>query len=263
MGYKAWLLVLCLVIMVESADGQKMTQQPMMIAHAGGGYKGQNYSNSIEALNGSYQAGFRYIEMDFSWTSDYQLVCLHDWDKTFKKIFKHKVKQAVSYAEFKQLVEDHPDFRSCTLDSLALWLSNKPDVRIITDIKYDNLKGIGLIIGKYPELKQQLIPQFYQPEEYQTLKGMGFNDLIWILYQYKGSKKSVVKLSQNMGLMAVSMRASQAKSRTLQKLFKHHRIFVYTINDEKDKNKLFEKYGVNGIYTDFLPFNSSVILGRF
>ena len=230
----------------------KTTAKPLMIAHAGGGYEGQNYTNSIEALNGSYQGGFRYIEMDFSWTSDDQLVCLHDWDKTFKKIFNKKIKQALNYAEFIQLVEDHPDFRSCTLDSLAVWLLNKPKVRIITDIKYDNLKGIGLIVEKYPELKPQLIPQFYQPEEYQQFKDMGFDDLIWILYQYKGSKKSVLKLSQKMDLLAVSMRARQAKSRSLQKLLKYHSIFVYTINDEKNKTKLSEKYGVTGIYTDFL-----------
>lgn len=229
------------------------SEKPLMIAHAGGGYEGQNYTNSLEALNGSYQAGFRYMEMDFSWTSDEQLVCLHDWDKTFKKIFNQKSKQALSYAAFKLLVKDHPDFRSCTLDSLALWLSNKPDVRIITDIKDENLKGIRLIIEKYPELKPQLIPQFYQPEEYQQLKDMGFSQLIWILYQYKGTKKSVVEMSQKMDLMALSMRAKQAKSRTLQKLLKHQSIFVYTINDEEDKNTLIGSYGVSGIYTDFLP----------
>lgn len=223
-----------------------------MIAHAGGGYEGQNYSNSIEALNHSYQEGFRYMEMDFSWTSDNQLVCLHDWDKTFKKLFNKKVKQALSYTEFKQWVEEHPDFSSCTLDSLAEWLTHKPDVRIITDIKYENLKGIRFIIEKFPNLKQQLIPQFYQPEEYQLLKDLGFNDLIWILYQYKGSKNSVVELSQAMELWAVSMRASQAKSRTLQKLIGKHRIFVYTINDERSKLKLKNEYHVSGFYTDFL-----------
>jgi len=235
----------------------KTSAKPLMIAHAGGGYAGQNYSNSIDALNHSYAAGFRYIEMDFSWTSDGQLVCLHDWGKTFKKIFNKTIKQAVSYAEFNQLVEDHADFKPCTLDSLAVWLSNKPEVKIITDIKYHNLKGIGFIIGKYPELQQQLIPQFYQPEEYQVLKDMGFDALIWILYQYKGGTKSVLEFSQEMDLVAVSMRASQAKSRSLQKLLKHQRIFVYTINDESTKLKLTNRYKVSGIYTDFLSVDSA------
>lgn len=228
--------------------------EPLMIAHAGGGFDGVAYTNSIDALHGSYQDGFRYIEIDFSWTSDGQLVCLHDWDKTFKKLFKQKTKKPLSLAQFKELVENHPDYRPCTLDSLAAWLSNKPDVKIITDIKYNNLKGIQLITEKYPDLKPQLIPQFYQPEEYSILKSMGFTDLIWILYQYKGSKKSVVELSKDMDLFAVSMRSSQAKNRTLQKLLKQHRIFVYTINNRRKLDKLVEKYGVSGIYTDFLPF---------
>ena len=101
-------------------------------------------------------------------------------------------------------------------------------------------------------MKAQLIPQFYQPEEYQILKDMGFNQLIWILYQYKGSKSSVVQLSQEMELLAVSMRARQAKSRILQKLLSNHRIFVYTINQSKEINKLADKYHVSGFYTDFL-----------
>ena len=247
------LLKLLLLMVTMMSHSETIHNEMLMIAHAGGGYQGQNYTNSIEALDHSYQNGFRYIEMDFSWTRDEQLVCLHDWDKTFKKLFHKKLKQALSYAEFQQLVADHPEFNSCTLDSLAAWLSDKPDVRIITDIKYDNLKGIRLILDKYPAMKQQLIPQFYQPEEYQTLKDMGFKDLIWILYQYQGSKKSVLELSQSMDLLAVSMRPSQAKSKTLQQLLPKHRIYVYTINDEKTKAQLLARYQVSGIYTDFLP----------
>ena len=67
--------------------------QPLMIAHAGGGINGINYSNSIEALNHNYAKGFRYFEMDFSWTSDNKLVCLHDWKKRFKLVFKQKTKK--------------------------------------------------------------------------------------------------------------------------------------------------------------------------
>ncbi len=246
---KKYLLLLSILMM------HKASAEPLMIAHAGGGYDGVAYTNSIDALHGSYQDGFRHVEIDFSWTSDHQLVCLHDWDKTFKKLFKQKTKKPLSLAQFKKLVENHPDYRSCTLDSLAAWLSNKPDVKIITDIKYNNLKGIQLITEKYPDLKPQLIPQFYQPEEYSMLKKMGFTDLIWILYQYKGSKNSVFELSKDMDLFAVSMRASQAKSRILQKLLNQHRIFVYTINKRRQLDKLVEKYGVSGIYTDFLKLN--------
>ncbi|MDJ1141371.1 glycerophosphodiester phosphodiesterase family protein [Marinicella sp. X102] len=226
--------------------------EPLMIAHAGGGFQGVAYSNSIEALDNSYRQGFRYIEMDFSWTNDGQLVCLHDWDKTYKKLFKQKTKAPLSRKKFEQMVAQHPTFRSCTLVTLVDWLADKPQVRIITDIKDDNLIGITHIIAQYPEIKDQLIPQFYQPEEYNVLKKKGFEDLIWILYQYKGSKQSVLDEAENMDLFAVSMRSRQAKSRTLQKLRQGHRIFVYTINKKSSIKRLSDKYGVSGFYTDFL-----------
>ena len=229
------------------------SKPPLLIAHAGGGYQGQAYTNAIEALEQNYQAGFRHIEMDFSWTADDQLVCLHDWDKTFKKIFGFKTQQPLTLARFNELAEAHPDFRSCDLDHLATWLSDKPEVKIITDIKHHNLKGIEFILERHPAMKQQLIPQFYQPEEYAVLKVMGFAQLIWILYQYEGSKSSVVELSAEMDLLALSMRTAQAKSRTLQKLRKQHRIFVYTINKPHTIRRLQTNYGVSGFYTDFLP----------
>lgn len=82
-----------------------MASTPLMIAHAGGGINSQNYSNSLEALEYNYQQGFRYFEIDFSWTSDAQLVCLHDWGKRFQKVFGHKTKQPLSLKEFEQLNE--------------------------------------------------------------------------------------------------------------------------------------------------------------
>ena len=231
---------------------------PLMIAHAGGGLVtssgAYNYTNSIEALNANHAAGFRYFEIDFSWTSDGQMVCLHDWDKTFKKLFGYKIKQAISFAEFKRLIDEHDEFQVCTLETLASWLRDKPEVKIITDIKYHNLQGLQNIANQFPELTKQFIPQIYQPEEYAVVKDLGFDQLIWILYQYKGSKKSVLERAEKMNLLAVSMRASQAKNRTLKKLLNKHRIFVYTVNKDRIKNKLINQYGVSGIYTDFLPY---------
>lgn len=252
-------IVLMLFLMTACSQKEFYTtvdvKNALMIAHAGGGYSGHNYTNSIEALEHNYQAGFRYFEVDFSWTSDDQMVCLHDWKKTFKKLFGKTTKQAMSYQGFTDMASKHTKFRVCDLALLAGWLKDKADVKIITDIKHRNMEGLTVIAERFPSLKSQFIPQFYQPEEYQLVKNLGFDDMIWILYQYKGSKQSVVELSQDMDLMAVSMRARQAKNNTFQQLLNHHRIFVYTINKQPILKKLFYKYGITGFYTDFLPVN--------
>src|SRR5690606_24652405 len=151
-----------LFVMFALMTMSEASAKPVMIAHAGGGYKGVAYTNSIDALEASYQAGFRYMELDFSWTSDGRLVCLHGCDKTFITVFNQKTKGPVPYADFKQLVKEHADYKPCTLASLSAWLKNKPEVKIITDIKYDNLKDIQLILKNYPLLQLQLIKQFYK-----------------------------------------------------------------------------------------------------
>jgi glycerophosphoryl diester phosphodiesterase len=227
--------------------------KPLMIAHAGGGINNQNYSNSIEALDHNYAKGFRYFEIDFSWTNDDQLVCLHDWDKRFTKLFGTKTNQALSYSQFVQLLDNTDGLHPCTLDSLATWIVNHQDVKIITDVKYHNLKAIKLIAEKYPEICNNFIPQFYQPQEYQVLKELGFKQLIWILYQYQGSYDSVVEQCKEMKLLSISMRASQAKKKFAKQLIKNnHQVFVYTVNDSKKVNKLANQFNVSGIYTDFL-----------
>jgi len=230
-----------------------ITPTPLMIAHAGGGINGQNYSNSLEALEHNYQQGFRHFEIDFSWTSDAQLVCLHDWKKRFKKVFGYKTKQPLSLKEFKKLIAQNISLHPCTEKSLATWLLKHPDARVITDVKYDNIKAIKHIIQSHPRIQSQLIPQFYQPQEYQLLRELGFQQLIWILYQYKGTYASVVELSKSMDLLAISMRASQVKKKFVKQLIiNKHKIFIYTINDVNKVEKLVNKYHVSGIYTDFL-----------
>ncbi len=240
-----------LLMMINHSAQTKL----LMIAHAGGGINNQNYSNSLEALDLNYAKGFRTFEIDFSWTSDQQLVCLHDWETRFKKVFGYKTKKALNYEEFQNLLNQTKGLHPCTLDSLADWINIHKDVKIITDVKYNNLKAIKLILESYPSLQANLIPQFYQPEEYQVLKDMGFKQLIWILYQYEGSYESVVQHSNEMELLAVSMRATHAKKKFATKLLNNgHRIFVYTVNNTKKVEKLVNKHKVSGIYTDFLDY---------
>ena len=247
-----FLLMLILGILMSL----KISAQPLMIAHAGGGIDGKNYTNSLEALDVSYAKGFRFFELDFSWTSDNQLVCLHDWGKRFKLNFGFKTKQPLSLQQFQELLNKQEERHPCTLETLATWVASHQDSTIITDAKYNNLDAIKLIIKKYPELTKNLIPQFYQPSEYKVLKKMGFDRLIWILYQYEGKKSSVIEYAKNMDLLAISMRGSQAKKRWAQELIKsNHTVFTYTVNNPKTKKKLVKKYGVKGIYTDFLGTN--------
>lgn len=51
---------------------------PQYCAHALGKWNGEGYTNSMEALDSSYKAGFRYVEADISYTKDKELVVAHE-----------------------------------------------------------------------------------------------------------------------------------------------------------------------------------------
>lgn len=50
-----------------------------VIAHAGGGIDGHIYTDSLEAINNSYDNGARLFDIDLRFTSDIEIVLRHDW----------------------------------------------------------------------------------------------------------------------------------------------------------------------------------------
>ena len=80
-------LLLLMAFLVGSSASAQLNPDLPRIAHAGGQVNGATYTNSLEALEENYQAGFRAFEIDFSFTSDRQLVCLHDWEESFTRSF--------------------------------------------------------------------------------------------------------------------------------------------------------------------------------
>ncbi len=227
------------------------------IAHAGGEIKNIDYTNSIDALNKSYEKGFRYFEIDFSFTEDDSLVCLHDWDSTFEKLFGFKTDKKLKLNEFKQLISEKSDFEICTLTSLIDWIEENPESYIITDAKENNLKVLDVISRSVPNFETRIIPQIYSPENFYEVKNMGYKQIIWTLYLYRYSNKNILNfIEQFNGSFAITMPKGRARSslpRTLAKM--NISSYTHTIN-LKEEEMLFRRNNITEIYTDTLnPFN--------
>ncbi|MCK4824891.1 sulfatase-like hydrolase/transferase, partial [bacterium] len=74
--------------------------QPLRVAHAGGGIRGKTYTNSLDALDQNIENGFLYFELDFSFTKDGRLVCIHDWKKSFRRSFGFWTKEKPTVEAF-------------------------------------------------------------------------------------------------------------------------------------------------------------------
>jgi glycerophosphoryl diester phosphodiesterase len=219
------------------------------VAHAGGGYKGLTYTNSIEALDTNAKK-FELFEVDFSFTSDGQLVCIHDWEESAKLDLGKKFDTPPTFAEFVGLLGRGSGYTNCTLDTLAAWLRSHPNKRVVTDVKGDNLRALRFILDSHPEMRDRVIPQIYHPNEYSQVKKLGFRDVILTLYRCSAPMPYVVFRTFFMDLYAVTIPIEKAY---YARYFKKIGIptYVHTINSSEGLN-IMRQYGATEIYTDWL-----------
>ena len=225
------------------------------ILHAGGiTPNGIIGSNSLEAVEHSYANGYRVLEIDFCWTEDNHLVCVHDWDT----YYAHRIgKKCVTLDEFEEVRYGTYGFTSLTLEHLCEWLKEHNDVIIVTDIKENCVGGAKLIAEKYPELKDNFCIQMYDKSEYEELSDLGFNKIIWTLYQLSWTEKmdtdTIVDFTKNHNLIGITFGSDLADlvPNYINKLkLANVPLFVHTVNDYNSQSKYFNM-GITGIYTDF------------
>jgi glycerophosphoryl diester phosphodiesterase len=207
------------------------------IAHAGGIYQGITYTNTLDAIENSCKAGVKFIELDFNYSKDSVVVLSHDFvDVT-----------ANAYCQ------DMSNGRHLSLVQLLDWLGKK-QVKIITDIKVDNLKILRWISANHPHLQKQLIPQAYTISEVSQIRAMGYESVIFTNYISQYPNSIIWSLAQRGDLFGITMPYDWnfkafiffrdiKKSKT--------RIFTHSVNDIHIVTSL-KAEGCHGVYTDVL-----------
>lgn len=225
---------------------------PAYIAHAGGGFDKMSYTNSLEALNQNFELGHRFFEVDFSWTSDGELVAIHDWDESLEELFYAPGSMGVPTKEGFLKLKSRKKLTQLTLEDVLEWAKRKGDVYIVTDVKDQNVVALEKIRREHPDALQYVIPQVYDYAEYMKVEEMGYRDIILTLYKIKVNLKDLVDFVSVKTPFAVTMHWSLAQE-GLAQMIKPWKIFVYahTVNDAAKFVELSD-LGVNGIYTDFL-----------
>lgn len=223
---------------------------PLFIAHAGGAINHHTYTNSLEALNFNYKKGFRFFEIDFSWTSDGELVAIHDWHESFNQSFYITEDTEIpTEAEFLKL-ETKTGLSQLSLGDVLKWADKKGDAFIVTDIKDDNINALRKISIDFKKFKNFIIPQVYTYNEYNETAMLGYSNIILTLYRMKIEPSDVLRFSINNSPFAITMHWKVAQSglaASLQK--KHTRVYAHTVNNINLFVSL-RKLGVFGIYTD-------------
>jgi glycerophosphoryl diester phosphodiesterase len=251
-------LVLALLASTTVACGSTDQIQPRVsvppvprIAHAGGGYEGQTYTNSIEALKANSHR-YQFFEIDFLITADSALVCLHDWESSSEEAFGRRFTVPPTAAEFDSMTAANPRYTNCTGASLRQWMMENPGAVVVTDVKDDNLRALALIRQQLPDADTRVIPQIYTPDEFERVRAMGFRRIILTLYRMRGSPRELAEAARRFEYFAVTM----PKKRAGQLLPLLHNtpipVYVHTVNREEEWVAL-RRLGATEIYSDWLP----------
>lgn len=224
------------------------------IFHAGGiTPDGITGSSSLEALNYSYERGYLIVEMDFCWTEDNHLVCVHDWDA----YYAHRLgKECVTLEEFESAKYGTYGFTSMTLYDLADWMKEHEGAVIVTDIKERSVDGARLISEKYPDLLDRFYFQIYSKSDYDVVRGIGFNNIILTVYQLPWEEKidavGLAEYALNHELIGLTYPIELHEwypDYTSSLLKANTPLYVHTVNDWEKQKQLFA-LGVSGVYTD-------------
>ena len=251
--YTIGALIMSLTL-VAIADGENTSFQALRIAHAGGGLGKTTYTNSYQALNANIVNGFRYFEIDFTFTSDDRLVCLHDWKVNFKRTFGFETDHRLSLEEFENLTAENTKFTNCTLEGLAVWMQKNPMAYIVTDVRGDNLKALKQIHDILPNADNRVIPQIYRPENFEAVNKMGFQQIIWTLYRFSGSAYKVVEWVNGWKTKVAVTMPKEIAATKLPKALSARGIptYVHTVNKIEEMNSFMANFGITEIYTDYL-----------
>ena len=223
------------------------------IGHGGGRFMGSSITNSLEALQANL-LNFRVFEIDLNWTSDSDLVCIHDWKASARSRLGYEPIEPLTKAQFKSLIGQSPERpRNCDLESLAQWMAANPWIRVVTDVKSNSVAAHRLIAERHPDLVDRFIPQAFKPQEISAYRRLGYGDVIFTLYRFGRREDRILEAISKHKPSAVAMPVEMARSGLLRSLADTAAlpIFVHTVNDVELARCLLG-LGAAGLYSDDL-----------
>ncbi|HZJ99645.1 MAG TPA: glycerophosphodiester phosphodiesterase family protein, partial [Tissierellaceae bacterium] len=123
------------------------------MAHAGGGYEGNIYSNTEEAIRNSIDNGYKFIEVDMTLTSDDKLVVSHGWNKNTCEAtgIEYTDGKAPTYNEFMSW-KIHGKYDTIDASTVIEIMKEYPDLLVEVDLKKHRARRTKIMIEQLVEL---------------------------------------------------------------------------------------------------------------
>ena len=238
---------------VSTYAGANGDELPRVIAHGGGTALGYKTTNSLEAVQQSIEAGYTLIELDMLITADDEIVMAHDFGSSWTRQYMGvKFKERPTAEEYLSN-KIYGFLTPMSFDMLTDVLDEHPDVRIVTDCKENAVELLSLIARKYPHYIANIVPQIYDYYQYEQVKRLGYEDIIFTLYtmNYMDYDRLLAFIKEK-ELLAVTGGVDYTYKEVAYRLAEDDVcVYMHPLNDFDDANALIEK-GIYGVYSSVI-----------
>lgn len=211
-----------------------------------------DYTNTYDALTSCYDAGNRFVEIDFKFSTDGKLICAHEGsDNTWAEGIDSDgpiSEEAFLNAKFEGALT------TMGLTQLADYMRSHEDLYIVTDCKaMENLRSCGYIAAKCPDLLDRFVVQIYHAKDYNDIRKLGFKNIILTLYktkEYERTPDALLKDIREYDLIGITFWEKWMSEDFFKPLLDEGNVLllVHTVNDINDIKRDVET-GVL-VYTD-------------
>jgi glycerophosphoryl diester phosphodiesterase len=205
-------------------------------------------TNSLEAVENAYRNGYRHIELDFNWTSDGHLVCIHDWGGTWAKLSGQK-SGIPTLEQFGEVTAGRAGLTALDLPALEMWLDGRPEAEIVLDAKARHMEAYSQMAKS--RHVHRLIPQAYDISEVSAVRGYGYERVILTLYRCPQSRREILNYLQRDQVFALTVPKQRLQRFDFGLNLRQGGMFTYahTVNDP-DEAVALRRVGASGFYTD-------------
>lgn len=224
-----------------------------LIYHACGAVDGLNYTNSREALEETLSAGHRLVEVDFRFTLDEHLVCVHEW-------YDLKGIKDCCYLDVFLGTKIMGEYTPMTAEDIVQYMIQYPDLYIIVDTKEYGIAGVVAelinLCGYDSSVAERFIIQCYTRGDKAKITDVyPFPEENFLFSVYKfGSNRvdSILQICQDEGISVVAVHNGRWSEETMARFLDAGCIvFEHTVNEVSLVETSLKK-GVYGFYTDSL-----------
>lgn len=159
-----------------------------VIAHACGGIDGYTYTDSLEALNHSYDNGDRLFDIDLRFSSDGEIILRHEWKQDLGQpdfeylmdvesyVDKYKVGQIVreqlpALEEFKNTLI-FSKYTPLSFRDVVSWMKTHSDAYMVLDVKENPEETYTWIVENFKddeEILNHLVLSCYDSQDLETV----------------------------------------------------------------------------------------------